>query len=309
MDDSRPQAGTPGLRGAFVAAITPLQAGGDDVDIVGIESLVEEFLLAGLDGIFAMGTAGEGLLLDLQERQRTAEAFVAAAAGRLPVVVNCGAQTTRDTVKLARHAAAFGASAVSVIAPPYYALDESALIQYFEAAAHACSPVPFFVYIASSRTGYPVPLSVIDQLKALLPNLAGVKISDRRSERLDAYLSSGIDVFVGAESMIPEAISKGAAGAVSGFANAIPELIAHLVRTPTPEAHAHVTELREMVHDLPFHAMLRHVLAARSVAIFQDVRPPLRALAAHESELLDAVVHDMLEICKVARDSAASGRS
>jgi dihydrodipicolinate synthase/N-acetylneuraminate lyase len=107
--------------------------------------------------------------------------------------------------------------------------------------------------------------------------------------------------------MIPEAISKGAVGAVSGFANAIPELIAHLVRTPTPEAHAHVTELREMVRDFPFHAMLRHVLTARSVAIFQDVRPPLRSLTVHESELLDGVVRDMLEICKVTRDSSASG--
>lgn len=291
------------MRGAIVAAITPLQVDGIDVDVQAIHSLVEEFLLAGLDGIFAMGTAGEGLLLGLQERERTAETFIDAAAGRLPVVVNCGAQTTSDTVRLARHSARIGASAVSVIAPPYYPLDNMALVDYFEAAGKACAPLPFFVYIASSRSGYVVPHDVVEQLRARVPNLAGVKVSDSQWERVEAYIASELDVFVGAEAMIRQAVGRGAAGAVSGFANAVPELIVQLVDAPTIEVQEQVVELRQRVRQFPFHAMVRRVLAARGVAILETVRRPLRGLTADEAASLDGIVHDMLRVCETAKSA------
>src|SRR5215208_5258893 len=103
-----------------------------------------EFLAAGgLDGVLAMGTTGEGILLSVPERKRVAELFV---AGPLAVAVHCGAQTTADTVELARHAAESGAAAVAVIGPPYFPLDDTALLAHFEAAACACAPLPFYLY-------------------------------------------------------------------------------------------------------------------------------------------------------------------
>ena len=82
----------------------------------------------GLDGILALGTTGEGILLSPQERRRAADLFLEASGGRLQVAVHCGAQTTADTVALAEHAAAEGADAVAVISPPYFALDDRALL-------------------------------------------------------------------------------------------------------------------------------------------------------------------------------------
>ena len=81
----------------------------------------------GLDGILALGTTGEGILLREDERRRAAELFVAAAPDGFDVAVHCGAQTTAETVALSEHAAEIGAAAVAVIGPPYYALDERAL--------------------------------------------------------------------------------------------------------------------------------------------------------------------------------------
>ena len=60
--------------------------------------------------------------------------------------MHVGAQTTRDTVALAEHAAEAGADGVAVIAPPYFALDEAELLAHFEAAARACEPLPFYLY-------------------------------------------------------------------------------------------------------------------------------------------------------------------
>ena len=112
---------------------------------------------AGLDGVLAFGTNGEGVLL----RSRRAAARAASCssprrpAGSL-VAAHCGAQTTADTVALASHAAEAGADAVAVIAPPYYPLDEPAQLAHFTAAAEACAPLPFYVYEFERASGYAV---------------------------------------------------------------------------------------------------------------------------------------------------------
>ena len=95
------------LRGAIAAALTPLAAGGAAIDEDAFEPYVDFLASHGLDGILALGTTGEGVLFDLDERRRIAELFIG-AAGALQVAVHCGAQTTADTAELAEHAAAAG---------------------------------------------------------------------------------------------------------------------------------------------------------------------------------------------------------
>ena len=95
------------------------------------------------------------------ERRRVLELFLEAAAGRLQVAAHCGAQTTADTVALAAHAAEAGVDAVAVIGPPYFPLDERALLDHFAAAAAACAPLPFYVYEFERASGYAVPLPVL----------------------------------------------------------------------------------------------------------------------------------------------------
>ena len=115
------------ISGAFAAALTPLRDGGAALDEPAFAPYVDFLVAGGIDGVLALGTTGEGLLLSLAERRRAAELFVAAAGGRVPVAVHCGAQSTADTAALAAHAAEAGAAAVAVIAPPFFTLDERAL--------------------------------------------------------------------------------------------------------------------------------------------------------------------------------------
>src|ERR687891_1975542 len=123
------------IKGALAAAVTPLRDGGAEPDEDAFGPLAD-FLAAGrLTGILALGTTGEGILLSVAERKRVTDLFVEACAGRLDVAVHCGAQTTADTVALAEHAAAAGAAAVAVIGPPYFQLDDEALLAHFRAAA------------------------------------------------------------------------------------------------------------------------------------------------------------------------------
>ena len=276
------------LRGALAASVTPLRdaAGALDEDAFG--PLVNFFAAAGLDGLLALGTAGEGILLSEDERRRAADLFLQASDRRLQVAVQCGAQTTAETVTLAAHAVEVGADAVVVIGPPYFPLDEKAQYAHFLAAATACAPLPFYVYEFASTTGYAVAPAVLERLRGDAPNLAGLKVSDTPWDRFARYLLPGLDVFVGPEALIQEGLTAGAVGAVSALASAFPAEVAAVVRNPTPEGAARLGELRSFVERFPRQATLKHLLGRRGVPIREDVRAPLRGLTADECAELDA---------------------
>ncbi len=63
--------------------MTPLLQGGAAIDEDAFAPLVERYVTAGLDGVLAFGTNGEGVLFSVAERQRGLRLFVEAAAGRL----------------------------------------------------------------------------------------------------------------------------------------------------------------------------------------------------------------------------------
>jgi dihydrodipicolinate synthase/N-acetylneuraminate lyase len=283
------------IRGALAAAVTPLRDGGAELDEEAFGPLAE-FLAAGrLDGILAMGTTGEGILLSVAERKRVADLFLEACSGRLDVAVHCGAQTTADTVVLAEHAAAAGATAVAVIGPPYFQLDDEALLAHLRAAAEACAPTPFYVYEFARVSGYAVPVRVVERLRDAAPNLAGMKVSDAPFERLEPYLIEGLDVFVGAESLIGAGMRRGARGSVSALATAFPELVGAAVREPGADRSARLGELRDGLEAFPRHAALKRVLALRGVPVREEVRAPLRGLTDEERERLDGLVPGWLE--------------
>jgi dihydrodipicolinate synthase/N-acetylneuraminate lyase len=283
------------ISGALAAAATPLRDAGAAVDEDGFGPLVGFLAAAGLDGLLALGTTGEGILLSVPERKRVTELFLEASAGKLHVAAHCGAQTTADTVSLAAHAAEAGVEAVAVIAPPYFPLDDGALLTHFITAARACAPVPFYVYEFERTSGYAVPPHVIDELRGLAPNLAGMKVSDAPWERFEPYLIEGLDIFVGPEALIHQGVAGGAVGAVSALATAFPELVLEAVRSGSAEASRRVGELRAAIERFPRHAALKHVLRTRGVAINGDVRPPLRGLTGEEREQLDALLPAWLE--------------
>ena len=282
------------LRGALAASITPLRALGAEPDDGAFGPLCDFYIEAGLDGVLALGTAGEGILLSVDERRRVADLFLQAADNRLQIAVHCGAQTTRDTVALAVHAAEVGADAVVVIGPPYFKLDEHAQYAHFFAAATACAPLPFYVYEFAATTGYAIAPAVLERLRDDASNVVGLKVSDSPFDAFEKYLLPGFDIFVGPEALIAAGMANGAVGAVSALASALPGEIAAVVREPSDEGAARLGELRSFVERFPRQAALKRLLALQGVPVREDVRAPLRPLNAAEREELDAWAADVV---------------
>jgi len=271
--------------------LTPLTSGGEALDEPAIGPYVDFLVEGRVDGLLALGTTGEGFLLPVEQRRRAAQLFVEAAAGRLQVAVHCGAQSTWDTVELSAHAADIGADAVAVMAPPYYSLDDAELLAHLSAAASAAAPTPFYVYEFAARSGYAVPINVLEQLREAAPNLRGLKVSDKPWERFAPYLLEGLDVFVGPEALIPEGLAAGAAGAVSALASAFPELVAAAVRDP---GSADLGPVRAALERFPLQAAAKLVVARRGVPVAPDVRRPLRTLTDAERTELETWLESSL---------------
>jgi dihydrodipicolinate synthase/N-acetylneuraminate lyase len=258
------------LRGRLAAVVTPLRDDGAALDEPAFAPYVDFLVAGGLDGILALGTTGEGILLSTEERKRAAELFVEAARGRLQVAVHAGAQTTADTIELARHAAGVGADAVAVIGPPYFVYDEEALYRHFAAAAEAAGPLPFYLYEFEARAGYSIPLPVIERLD---DRVAGLKVSNRPFEAVEPYLIDGLDIFIGAESLIERGLERGAVGSVSGLAAAFPEGVE--------------PERRAALERFPYQSALKTIIGLRGVPVRPDVRAPLRTLTDDERAELE----------------------
>ena len=278
------------LKGAVAAAVTPLRDERLDADAVG--PYVDFLVGHEVDGVLALGTTGEGVMFPPAHRIEIAKAFIDEAGGRIQVAVHAGAQTTHDTVALAARAAEDGADAVAVIGPPYFPLDAEELVAHFAAAAAACAPTPFYVYEFEARSGYAIPLPVIEALRERSPNFVGMKVSDSPWEKVEPYLLDGLDIFIGAEALLARGLEAGAAGAVSGLASCFPDAVVPLVRDRTVEAQEKATALRTALQRLPFYAAAKTVLGLRGVPIAAEVRAPLRGLTDAERLEVERIVEE-----------------
>ena len=279
-------------RALIVAAVTPLTDTGAAVDEGAIAPYAAFLQSHGVDGIFACGTTGEGVLLTLDERRTVAEAFRTSVSGTL--IVHAGAQTTADTCALAAHAATVGADAVAVIAPPYFALDDDALTAHFVAAARACAPLPFYCYAFTARSGYPLPVEVVRRIGASVDNLAGLKVSESPFELVEPYLDLGLPVLIGSEPLIPAGLARGAIGAVSGMAAAFPDVVRAALDDPTDAAGNRLSTLRSALEASgQLIAAAKHVLGMRDVPVGPAMRAPLRMLTGPERIALEQAIGDL----------------
>jgi dihydrodipicolinate synthase/N-acetylneuraminate lyase len=269
----------------LAASVTPLSDGGASLDEAAIGPLVAWLRGRGVDGVFALGTTGEGMLLDADERRRAAARFREACDCRL--IVHCGAQTTAVTASLAAHAAEIGADGAAVVPPPYYPLDVGALAAHLSAAAAACAPLSFYLYAFAARSGYSLPVEVVERVAERSPNLAGLKVSESPIEAVEPYLRLGLPVYVGNEPLIPAGLARGAAGAVSALAAGFPSEVAAVVRDPSPEGGARLATLRDRLGATTLVAALKHALGRAGLPVRPDVRPPLRRLTAAERAAVD----------------------
>jgi 2-dehydro-3-deoxy-D-pentonate aldolase len=218
------------LRGIVPPMITPL-AGDDELDVAGLEKLVEHMISGGIHGLFVLGTTGEAPALSYRMRREIIETTCKLVNGRIPVIAGVIDTSLAEMLAMAKVAADAGAESL-VIAPPYYfPLSQNDLVRCTKSFA-ADSPLPIYLY------NVPNPNQVRYTLTSLkicgdLPNVIGFKDSSGNFEFLEAALEHfrqrpDFAIFVGPEGLLAKGLAAGIHGGISGGANAFPRLYVSL---------------------------------------------------------------------------------
>jgi 4-hydroxy-tetrahydrodipicolinate synthase len=212
----------------LLAAITTPFGSDGELDLDAFEAHARWLAERGLDGVFAGGTTGEGVLLDADELERLVER--AAAVDGLRVIAQVGRTSTRATVALARRALAAGADAVAAYVPWFYPLTDEQARAHFLALLEAADGRPALMYNIPPRTVNDLPPRLAGELARA--GIAGMKDSTGDFARHEAYLEAlrGVDfeLYVGAEPLVLRSFRAGATGSINGLLNCRPELFTAL---------------------------------------------------------------------------------
>jgi 4-hydroxy-tetrahydrodipicolinate synthase len=220
---------SPWPAGLLTALVTPLLD--DEIGLAALKPLVDRQIEAGVAGLVVAGGTGEFGALTVQERQLLTTEAVAAIGGRVPVVVQTGALTTRDVVTLSRHAQEAGATNLMVASPFGETINWAERTRFYETVSAAVS-IPIMVY--NTPSAGLLTLARIQEL-CELPNITAVKDSSGSPELMGDLVEwaagSGAAVYVGLDSLMYDAFGVGARGAVFGAANVIPEPLVAVARS------------------------------------------------------------------------------
>ena len=162
--------------GIIMPILTPFTETGE-VDEDALLTLADGLIDAGVHNLFVMGSAGQGPVMELDERRRTAEILIKHVAGRVPLIIHIGTPYLKTTVELARHAHQAGADGLAAVPPYYYSDHPEAEVDAHLIGAAAATPLPFVVYNNERYTGINITAPWLKRLAGEIPNLAGIKLS------------------------------------------------------------------------------------------------------------------------------------
>ncbi len=207
------------LPGLTAAVFTPL-CGDGSLNLDQIPAIVDHLERDGVSGLYVLGSTGEGTSLTSWERRAVAEAYVQAASGRLPVVIQVGHNSLGESRALAEHALHIGADAISATSTYSFKPESTeALVKCLAEVTAGTPELPFYFYHLPGKTGVELDLYEFLRLGAQrLPALAGIKFSDPRLYEFQAsrlhIQGDCFDFVSGVDEMLLCALVVGMQGAV-----------------------------------------------------------------------------------------------
>ncbi len=240
-------------RGIWTAIVTPFASG--NFDAPAYEKLVERQVQAGVHGIVSLGTTGESPTVSMAEREQIIKLTLDITAGRIPVIVGCGSNSTEHTLAQLRQAETLGADGALVVTPYYNKPTPAGLVAHFQACLDATG-LPIVAYNVPGRTGCnidsdtAVKLSQLDRmvgLKEASNNIGQFQETTRRT-------LGNWNVLSGDDPLLLTSLACGGQGLISVTSNVIPEKFVsiwnHWTKDEVDAARNDMFEALDLIHSM-----------------------------------------------------------
>ena len=288
---------TRSAQGVYLITVTPFTDSGA-LDLASTDRMVDFCLEKGVTGLTVLGIMGEAPKLTMEESRSFVQQVLKRVAGRVPVVVGASAPGFAPMKELTQSVMALGAAGV-MVAPPSTVRTDDQITAYFDMVNETLgSDVPWVLQDHPVATGVQMSTGVILKILKNSPNcvmlkhedspglakLSAIRAASDKGElqRVSILTGNGGGLF------LPEELTRGADGAMTGFA--YPEMMVGVCA-------AHARGDIERAHDL-FDAYLplaryeqqaniglavrKHILMQRGVIASEAVRKPGPKLSAQD---------------------------
>ena len=218
------------FRGTGAAMITPFDEDGR-IDYEALGRVIDYVIDGGIGYIVALGTTAETPTLYIPERVEIADFVKRRVAGRVPLVVGVGGNSTSEVLDQLREIDLDGADAILSVTPYYNKPSQEGLYRHFKCVAEN-SPLPVILYTIPGRSGVNMLPETTLRIARDMPNVIGVKEASGNIEQIERVIrgrEKNFLVLSGDDGMAVEVIRRGGDGVISVAADLFPEKFCALI--------------------------------------------------------------------------------
>lgn len=263
------------------------------------KALCDYLLDKGVQGVYVGGSSGECIYQNLEERQSVLTYVANNLKGKMTLIAHVGAPSTRDSIELAKHAAALGYDALSAIPPIYFKLPDRAVYKYWSDIMEA-TPLSFIIYNIPQTTGYTLSPALFEKL---LENekVIGVKNSSMPTMDIERFKRVGgkdVVVFNGPDEQYVAGRIMGASAGIGGTYASMPELFLKANEYVTSGKFEEAGKLQSDINEIiiamcsqegSMYAVIKEILNRRGVNI-GSVRAPMQGITANDAAQIDGII-------------------
>jgi 4-hydroxy-tetrahydrodipicolinate synthase len=209
-----------GVNPALVTPFAKDQSVDEDAFRALIRSVIDD-----VDGLVPCGTTGEFNYLTPEENARLVQIAVEECQDK-PVIAGTGAPGTKLALSLARNAQQAGATACLIVCPYFFHPSDKGIYQHYYEIATALPDMPIILYNIPQVVDAYLPRRVVEDL-ADIPNIVGLKDSSGNltyTMEVLEYAGDRINVLIGHDEVVLNALAGGASGMILASAQVYPEV-------------------------------------------------------------------------------------
>ena len=220
------------FRGTGTAVITPFTESRVDYEAFG--KFLSWQMDEGVEFLVVLGTTGESPTVTAGERTEIIKFALKTVAGRVPVVVGTGSNSTAATVAMSREAEELGAQGVLVVTPYYNKPTQEGLYQHYKAVSDAVS-IPIIVYNVPGRTGCNILPDTVHRLSKL-SNIGALKEAAGDMAQIDSLVRlikkdrPDFAILSGNDDQAFHLVNSGGDGVISVLSNVMPRETSDMIR-------------------------------------------------------------------------------
>lgn len=239
------------LTGTGVAIVTPFKKDGS-IDFNGLKKLVNHLVNGKVEYLVVMGTTGESVTLNKEEKQKVIDCVAKENKKRVPLVLGVGGN---DTAEIARQVSKVDSkifSAILSVSPYYNKPSQEGIYQHYKAVSKA-SKLPIILYNVPGRTSSNIAWETTIRLAKDFKNIIAIKEASGSIEQCMRIINNRPKNFLvisGDDNLTLPIIAAGGDGVISVVANAFPKDFSDMVRAAIEDDMAKARKLHYRLMDI-----------------------------------------------------------